>query len=46
MLPAEAQQADEGDEQTFTCAGTKADGEPCTREVDAEGAFCHQHGDD
>lgn len=30
---------------TYTCAGTTADGEPCTREVDEEWAYCHQHSD-
>lgn len=26
-----------------TCAGTKANGEPCSREVDEEGDYCFQH---
>lgn len=44
VLPAEMQ-IDSDDEPTYTCAGTKANGEPCTREVDEQGAKCHQHED-
>ena len=34
-----------GDE-THTCAGSTADGDPCTREVDEQGGYCHQHGEE
>lgn len=45
VLPAEAQQERDGDEETYTCVGTKANGEPCSREVEEEGGLCHQHQD-
>lgn len=35
----------EGGDETFTCAGSTADGDPCTREVDEQGGYCHQHGE-
>ena len=33
------------EDETPTCAGTTADGSPCTREVDAPGDYCFQHED-
>lgn len=31
-------------DETYTCAGTTAGDEPCTREVDEPGGYCYQHG--
>ena len=45
VLPAEAQQETDGGEENPTCAGTTANGDPCTRDVEEPGAFCHQHQD-
>lgn len=38
-------EASDGD-GSHTCAGSTADGDPCTREVDEQGGYCHQHGED